>query len=369
MNHCSAIADTPDWLQSFRERVARERIPFTGILELTRRCDLRCRHCYLGDQTERPDSAIPERETKAVLQSLDEWAEAGCLHLVLTGGDPMLRNDFGAIYRHAAECGLLITVFCNAMRVTPTLLELFQAFPPRSVEISLYGATAPTHEAVTRVPGSHARAWRGIDRLLDAGIRVVLKTVLMTLNQHELPAMKAQAEARGCSFRFDAAIFPALSGRDVQPLDLRVPPETAVAWDLAFPERRRRLARAVEQGSRRPPDERVYACGAGNTGFYVDAVGNYSPCLMTTHHRYPAKGRTFIEIWNTDLGEIRRKTRSRTDGCLTGALRGACSHCPAFNHLETGDEEVDSDYMRETSERRYAALRPTPEDKEVAVDA
>jgi len=368
MNSCFAITDTTDWLRAFRQRVARKRIPFTGMLELTRRCNLRCRHCYLGNPDDRPQGHRRERTTGEIKQSIEEWALAGCLHLVITGGDPMMRKDFSGIYRHAVEQGLLVTVFCDGVLVTDDILELLRELPPRSVEISIYGATAPVYETVTRVPGSYAQAWKGIHSLIENGIRVVLKTVIMTLNQHELGDMAAQAEALGCAFRFDAAIFPELAGCDAQSLALRVSPETAVAWDLAFPERRARLAKAVDLAARRPPAETLYSCGAGNTAFYMDAYGDYSPCLMTKHYRYPGNGRSFHEIWNTDLSEIRQQRRTRTDGCLTGALRGACSHCPAFNYLETGDEEVDSDYMRETTERRYAAVHPTRKDKEVAID-
>jgi len=380
MNTCLQIADSSEWLHALRARAARERIPFTANLELTRRCNLRCRHCYLGSQDQSLESRIPERDAGAVRKSLDEWAEAGCLHLVITGGDPMMRQDFVEIYRYAVELGLLVTVFCDGILVTDAILDVFREYPPRSVEISIYGATAATYESVTRVAGSHAFAWRGIRRLVDAGIRVALKTVIMDLNQHELKAMAAQAEELGCPFRFDAAIFPCIAsgpqpsppaplpvgeGSMASPIDLRVAPEVAVEWDLAFPERRRRLARAIKKASGRPDSENVYSCGAGNTAFYVDPFGNFSPCLMTTHYRYPGAGRDFRDIWANDLREIRHKKKTRNgEGCLTGVLRGACSHCPAFNYLETGNEETDSDYMRKTAELRYAAIVSSDEYKE-----
>ncbi len=386
MKSCLEIMDPAAWLRTFRARAARERIPFSAYLELTRRCNLRCRHCYLGSQDEHHQSAGVERDTIAVKKSLDEWAQAGCLHLVITGGDPMIRSDFAEIYRHAAELGMFTTVFCDGILVTDKIIGLFGEYPPRSVEISIYGATAPVYESVTCIAGSHALAWRGIHRLVDAGIRVALKTVLLTLNQHELAAMVAQAEALGCPFRFDAAVFPCIAsgtqpsplaplpggegsiadGAQASPLDLRVSPEVAVRWDLAFPERRRRLARALKAANACPVSENVYACGAGNTSFYVDPFGNLSPCLMATHYRYPEKGRSFHDIWSGDLLNMRLKKRTRDGGCLTGPMRGVCTHCPAFNYMETGNEETDSGHMRKTTELRYAAILSTEEYKEKA---
>lgn len=350
-------------MNAFRARAGARRVPLSAVLELTRRCNLRCVHCYLGEKAAR--AADPERDTAAVCRSLDEWAEAGCLELLITGGDPMMRDDFAAVYRHAAESGMLVTVFCDGVLVTDAIVALFRELPPRWVEVSIYGATADTYERVTRVPGSHARAWKGIRRLVEAGVRLKLKTMLLTLNQHELGEMAEQARAMGCQFRFDAAVFPCLTdpggeaqpATDAAPLHLRVSPEVAVAWDLAFPERRRKWAAAIEKHrSGHLAGSGVYACGAGVNGFFADAYGNLSPCLMATHFRYRQQGRPFLDIWNREMIEIRAMRRTLPDGDLYGPMRGACSHCPALNRLETGDEETESDYMKETTRLRYEAL-------------
>jgi MoaA/NifB/PqqE/SkfB family radical SAM enzyme len=346
--------DTDQWLRAFQANAARKRIPIKAHLELTSRCNLRCQHCYLGDQLEQHRRRRLERDTAAVMRSLEEWAAAGCLQLVITGGDPMMRRDFKEVYRHAVGLGMFVTVFCDGILVSDAIVDLFREYPPRSVEVSIYGATAETYEKVTQVPGSHAAAWSGIRRLLDTGVKVALKTVLLTLNEHELGQMAAQAEAVGCAFRFDAAIFPCLPGHaEEDPLVLRVAPEVAVKWDLAIPGNLEKWVQKIEDNRKHPVSDSVYSCGAGATAFYADPYGVLSPCLLTTHYQYKAAGRSFDEIWETDLAEIRAKKRTRSESHLTGDLRGACTHCPAMNYLETGDEELDSDYMKETVALRY----------------
>ena len=345
-----------EWTQGFRVRAHRRRIPISVTLELTSRCNLRCQHCYLGDQEAQHARRGRERSTEAVKASLREWAEAGCLYLLITGGDPMMRDDFAEIYRCACELGMLVTVFCDGILVDDAIIELFKEFPPRKVEISIYGATAGTYELVTQVPRSHAEAWQGIDRLCENGIRVGLKTVLLTLNEQELDAMEAQAKAHGLPFRYDAAVFPCLPNQSNEPLDLRVAPETVVAHDFATPERRQMWMERMEQTSAEPPDDRLYHCGAGATGFFVDPFGNFSPCLMAGHYQTVQGSRSFKELWQEDLGEIQKKKCSGKSGCLTGELRGACVHCPAMNFLETGDEETESTYLKETTRLRYQAM-------------
>jgi len=345
-----------EWTLGFRARAHRNRIPVSATLELTSRCNLRCRHCYLGDQDTQHAQCAEERSTGEVKTSLKEWADAGCLYLLITGGDPLMRNDFAEIYRTACELGLIVTVFCNGTLVEEAVIALFKEFPPRKVEISVYGATAETYEAVTCIPGSYAKALAGIDQLCANGIRVGLKTVLLTLNRHELDAMEAQAKERELPFRYDAAVSPSLTESSNAPLDLRVSPEKVVAHDFSSSKRRRQWIDKLEQTNALPESDRLYTCGAGATGFYSDPFGNLSPCLMTTHYRVRQNDRSFFDLWNRELGSIQKKKKTSMNTCLSGSLRGACVHCPASNYLETGDEEKESTYIIKTTELRYRAV-------------
>lgn len=348
-------AVTLEWTTGFRTRAARTRTPVSATLELTRRCNLRCAHCYLGDQAEQHRLRDREMDTEAVQAALSEWAGAGCLYLCITGGEPMLRRDFAEVYRHARELGLVVTVFCNGTLVTDEIVALFRELPPRKVEISIYGATAGTQDTVTGTPGSHARAWAGIRRLHAAGVRVELKTLLLTTNRHEHGAMEAQARELGVGFRHDAAVFPCLTGGSTRPLALRLPPEEAVRHDLATDERRSMWREKIEKTAAHPEDDRLYTCSAGLTAFHADPYGTLFPCLLAVNYATPSTGRPFLEAWNSGLGTIRDRKRTRPGGSFSGDLRGACTHCPAFNRLETGDEEQESACMQETTRLRYEA--------------
>jgi hypothetical protein len=132
-----------------------------------------------------------------------------------------------------------------------------------------------------------------------------------------------------------------------------------VRLDMALPEQREKWTRSVLSGRTRADSDRLYPCGAGATSFYADPYGYLSPCLMTKHYRYAGQGRAFSAVWAEDLAGIRSLKRTRTDSSFAGVLRGACTHCPAFNKLETGDEEIESDYMRTTTRLRYEAVMET----------
>jgi len=345
-----------EWMSQFRQQVTARRVPISGILELTSRCNLGCVHCYLGPQKDQWAKRDQELSSERQLEIISEVAAAGCLYLALTGGEPMLHPDFARIYRHARQQGLIVTVLCNGTLVNEPIVELFTEYPPAAVEVSIYGATRATYEAVTRVDGSHARCLRGIRRLVDARLPVRLKTVMLTLNSHEVEDIRQLADGFGVPFRTDGAIFPRLSDGSHDPLRLRVSPEEAVRRELSDPQQVQRWVTYVDTQAGRSPSQSLYRCGAGVTGFYIDPFGQASPCLMTTQHRHSLSGRSFASLWEHELRQLGSKRPRDAEGCHTCEMRAACAGCPAFSYQETGQEDVPPEYVCETTRLRWSTM-------------
>lgn len=364
------------FLERFRGKARAERVPLAGALELTQRCNLRCVHCYLGSlrgpraaETGAGPSGGPsgpagpigprasarELGTARMLALLDEVVEEGCLQLLFTGGEPLLRRDFREIYRHACERGLLISVFTNATLVDEALCSLFRELPPAVVDVTLYGATAATYEAVTQVAGSYARCLAGIDRLLENGVRLGLKTVVLNSNVHEFEAVRAMAESRGVPFRYDAAVSAALDG-DVAPTTYRLTEREAIDLELADEVRvsewrRRRTAAAGGSVPRR-----LYGCGAGVSSFFVDAVGTLYPCLMARSVSYDVRYGDFARGWREAIPQLHDRGPGRAAGCAVCEARSVCDLCPGFAALETGAEDGRSDYLCRIGRARLEAI-------------
>lgn len=346
-----------DWMAGFRSRIADRRVPLMGTIELTSRCNLKCVHCYLGPQEEQWKKRSQEMSTEKVLSVVDEIVAAGTLYLLITGGDPMVHRDFKKVYRYAREQGLLVTVFCDGILVNDEIIELFTELPPFVVEVSLYGATAEVYEAVTRVKGSYPKAIKGIKRLLDNGIRVGLKTVLMTVNRHEMDAMRAIAEGFGVPFRMDNAIFPCLPNSSKDPLQYRITPKQAVEAELSDPKRAQEWVSYIDSRKGTPQGETTYRCGAGVNSFHVDPFGFASPCLMTTQYRHSLKDRSFESLWGQELVQLRSHKPREEYGCNSCEMQVACSGCPGFNYQETGHEDVKSQYVCDTTKERWEAIQ------------
>jgi len=346
---------TVEYLREFNRKAAQQRIPLSGSIELTHRCNLKCAHCYLGVAAAGGETGKAELSTAQVLSVLDQATEAGCLNLLITGGEPMLRQDFPAIYRHAKQNGLLVTVFTNGTLITDDILDLFSELPPRQVEISLYGATAATYEAVTGAPGSFERCLAGIQSLLDARLHVGLKTILMTLNRHEFFAIQQMAEDMGVRFRFDAAITPCLNG-DPAPLQLRVSAEEAVAKEMADKERIKKWCDFFAKHGNVASTGILYQCGAGVTAFHIDPYGCLRPCLMVAEPSCDLATSSFASGWQTVIPRLHERKETATSVCTRCDKRALCGYCPAFFAKENGAEDVPSEYLCTMGRLRYEAI-------------
>ena len=345
-----------EWMTGFRQKTVQQRVPISGILELTSRCNLKCVHCYLGPQEEQRKKRDLEMSTQRVKGLIDDLANNGCLYLIITGGDPMVRKDFPEVYTYAKEKGMVVTIFCDGVLVTDKIVKLFQQLPPFNVDISVYGSTAATYEAITQIKGSFPKFLKGIDRLKEGGIPFSLKTVLMTINKHELGAMRNAAAALGVNFRVDSAIFPCLPTQDHEPLDLRVAPDEAVELELSDPKQLKNWLDFADQHKNSPDSDELYTCGAGVTNFYVDPLGFASPCLMTTNYRYPVEENGFAGLWDNELIQLHSKKPREEYGCNSCEMKVACTGCPAFNFQENGHEDIKSDYNCESTSHRWQLM-------------
>jgi radical SAM protein with 4Fe4S-binding SPASM domain len=329
------------------------RYPLAGTLEVTERCNLACRHCYINQPAGSPAARRRELTTAQTTGLLDQMAAAGCLFLLITGGEPLLRPDFSEIYGRARHSGMLVNLFTNGVLLTPAIADLLADMRPLTIEITLYGATAETYEQVTRSPGSYARCRRGIDLLLERDLPLSLKTVLLTTNRHELPVMRALAAELGVTFRYDGTLWPRLDGGE-QPYNYRLSIDEMIALDGADPERQAQWDKTAAlfsgAGTRA---EYVYNCGAGVNTFHVDSFGQMSICTMSRRTSCDLLQMSFGEAWQ-HLGALRTLKRRMGTACEACTAGGLCMQCPGWSQAVHGDDETPVDFVCQLGRLRMA---------------
>ena len=334
------------------------RVPLEGTLETTFRCNLACVHCYVNQPAGSRAERTKELELARLTALVDEFEAEGCLDLLITGGEVLLRADFPELYLHAVRAGLRVTVFTNGTLVTDRIAELFAEFHPACVEISLYGMTRETYERVTRVPGSFDRCLRGIRKLHEAGVPLKLKTMVLSWNAHEVAAMRRFAEELGVDFRHDSLLNPRVDcGANRNP-ELQVDPERAVALDLDDPGLRAAYGQSFRDAVAAGPStsEEVYTCGAGQMGFTVDPYGKLQLCQLSRRASFDLRAESFARGWHEFLPAARSRRWQSDAVCRRCSLRPVCGNCPGAAEMELGDAEARVAQFCEITHLRAHAL-------------
>ena len=336
-------------------RVAAERTPLDGSMELTFRCNLRCAHCYVSTRSGDRWAKRQELTTSEVLNLADEVADLGCLTMVLTGGEALLRPDLPEIYRHLKTRGFLVALFTNGTLVTERVADLLAEWPPLAVEISLYGSTPEVYERVTGVPGSYRRCIRGIELLLDRKVRVRLKTVPLTLNLSEMEEMRALATGYGMNFRWDPLVNCRLDGSG-GPLEVRLRPEQIVALDRREPRRVRELRENLAKTDFVGAGAELFDCNAFRHSFHIDPYGRLMPCMLVRRPAYDLRAGSFRYGWQEVFPAMQQRPRTKTNACRGCRLTAVCEQCVGWAQLETGDPEGLVPFLCELAHARAEAF-------------
>lgn len=341
------------------------RIPVDGTIEITNRCPLECAHCYNNLPMQDGSARGRELSTEDHKRILDELFDMGCLWLLYTGGEIFARADFLEIYRHAHAKGFLITLFTNATMITERIADSLAEHPPFDIEVTLYGRTKATYESLTGIPGSFEKCLRGINLILQRSLPLKLKTVALTINKHELAAMKKFAADLGVEFKFDPMINPRIDCSS-SPLAVRLTPADIVSLDLDDPERVSEWRRLAIDCAPVLPEEAearlLYECGGGVNSFAIDPYGDMSICVLSHFDRYNVRDGTVREGWEQFLRKVRTRKISRVTKCTRCALKSLCGSCAANAELETGDPEAPVDFLCKTAHLRAEVFGvPVPE--------
>ena len=315
---------------SFLKKIRRYGIPFNPVFELTSKCNLSCVHCY----QKQVENELTFKEITSVLGQLKD---AGCLKIIFTGGELTLRKDFKDIYRDAYEKGFAITVYTNGTLLCPETLRLLSDQSPLAVECSLYGATAETHDGITGGSGSFDTTLRNLRWMKEAGIHVVVKTVVMTMNLKELGLIRDLTTDLGVVFQPTFRIFtPADPQRSVS--HLRVSSED--------------IQNSVSEKSYDPPlidgdenrEKEDFLCNAGRDSCCIVADGEVYPCTVLRAKCGNLQEQSFQEIWQDSprLKEWRSVTENDYPLCASCKWKEKCRFCPGMGFMEHGNPLIPS---------------------------
>ena len=219
----------PQLRKHLYEKAARNKTPINGGFELTPRCNMNCRMCYIRMSQE-------EMEVRGREFTAEEWiemgricADQGMLFLLLTGGEPFLRKDFRQIYTELKKLGLIISINTNGTMIDEETVEWLRQDPPSRINVTLYGGSNETYRRLCMHPTGYDAATKAIDLLQKAGIYVSINASFTKYNVEDMDAIYAFAKNRGLKVSAETYMFPPVRSAKEGAVDevVRFTPEEA----------------------------------------------------------------------------------------------------------------------------------------------
>jgi MoaA/NifB/PqqE/SkfB family radical SAM enzyme len=351
------------------EQAKEKRIPLIGQFELTARCNLQCKMCYVCQPANDKQAMARERTAKEWIKLAEEARDAGMLYLLLTGGEVFLRKDFREIYEALSMMGFNIEIYTNATLITPEIAKWLGKIPPSRVGVTLYGSSPETYENVCGHADGFNRAMRGVNLLLEEGIALKLKTTIIRSNVKDFDRIADIAKELGVELGIVNYISPRREG------DITIPElERLSPYELSEFERHIRTEAEKKKvrnlNELNIPSYKIdtekdneilnnsitneiysgFSCTAGTCSFWVTWDGRMSPCGdIGQPNTFPFKV-GMIEAWYS-LQTIYSSVRE-CDECKGCRHKDFCMACPARLKIETGWFDKAAPYLCELAKRR-----------------
>lgn len=351
---------------TFAAYAAQRHVPLGGTFELTSRCNLRCKMCYV--RLDKPQMDLIGRELTAGewITLAREAADAGTLNLLITGGEPLIREDFEEIYLALSNMGFIISLNTNATLMTPELLKLFKKYPPTATNVTLYGASPETYGKVCGNPDGFNQTLRGLDLLSEVSTVLEVRSTFIRDNMHELDGLRKIANRYTKRFAINTNVFRPIRGANTDVENCRL--TLAQVFDIseANAEYYMKLsceteealeknmetdhyAQAKEYGFDLPP--KIIKCLAAKSMYWITWDGKMLPCgTFSSPYTLPLE-EGFKSAW--DRLPALLESISLPQECISCEYaNGKCSNCPAILQAESGTFDKISPYICEIAKER-----------------
>ena len=336
--------------------------PYLVAINLTRRCNLNCAHCYMDAEQKATGQGdeLSSQELDHLL--LEIAAEAPGAIIVLTGGEPLLRQDLPELVATGAKAGLQMVLGTNGVLLDPQRIAELRAAQLSGMGISLDATRAEDHDAFRGVPGSFDRTMDAIGSCKEAGIHVQIHFTVTRSNQDQIEEVALLAREMGASIINFFFLICVGRGERVIDLnsaeyehaltkiaDLQAEQNGIMVQARCAPHFKRIL---YERDSASPfTRARGYdggGCLAATRYCRIDPRGEVTPCPYMEISAGSIRDRSFRAIWR-DSPLFRSMREPRLEGrCGSCEYSLLCGGCRARSLVETGNlmaEDPSCEYV------------------------
>ncbi len=340
--------------------------------EITRRCNLKCVHCRSSSQLEARDH--PDFSFEEACRVIDDIASYATPVVVLSGGEPLLRDDVFEIAAYGTKKGLRMCLATNGTLVTEEKCLKMKESGIKMVSLSLDGSTAEVHDDFRNVKGAFDGMIRAAGLFKKHSIPFLINSSFTKRNQDEIPKVYKLAKELGATAWYMFMIVPTGRGEDMMeeltPADVY---EEILEWHyemekneddiLVRPTCAPHYYRVVLQKKKESGDDfkrrtlnfstgGAKGCLAGQLISLIDVDGNVLPCSYFPLEAGNIRKQSFKEIWeDSKLFNDLRDFKSYKGTCGACEYVNVCGGCRARAYAMTGD------YMEEEPFCSYVPLK------------
>lgn len=306
---------------------------YSATFELTYSCNEKCVHCYAV----LPNSVSNERHLtlEKCKDLINELRQMNCFHLIFTGGDPFMFEGFTDVLKYARYQQFSFDIYTNGQAIAnnPTIVDLISSLHPRTFYISLYGATAKTHDTITQINGSFDKTIYAIKLLRRENISVVLNVMIMKPNYTEAEMIMSLAKELGVEYRIGLSIIRKNNG-DSAPLAYFID-DVAIIEEVI----QKNNYDIVSMDARPSSVQSGLLCGAGTTSLCISPNGDVYPCVSLKHKFGSVFEESLQDIWNRPAKKefVYSLTWENTKKCMDCKFQKYCPHCIGISEAECGD--------------------------------
>jgi len=192
------------------------------LWEVTKGCNLRCIHCRATATELMSPADLPTGKALNIISQIAKFANP---ILVLSGGEPLYRQDIFQLAEYATGLGIRTALATNGTLVTKDVAEKIKNAGIKRVSISLDGSDAVTHDTFRGIPGAFDAAVYGMKNLQQVGVSVQINTTIARHNAHQLPDVLTLARRLGADALHTFLLVPVGCGVDIATEQMVAPEE------------------------------------------------------------------------------------------------------------------------------------------------
>ena len=339
------------------EKATQMRAPLMAAFELLPVCNLRCKMCYVRRPMEDVRSCGGLRSADWWLRIAREAAEMGLCYPLLTGGEPLLHPEFPEILAKMQEMGLQVSINSNGTLIDREKARWLGRHRPTRINITLYGASAETYEALCGDGSAFERVRRGVDFLKEYGVPVKFNCSVTPYNVRDLEKITAYAKEQQIPLQTATYMFPPLRRDSTQigTNDRLTPEEAARArvkadflqaepeWFVGQAQRYAHFVPLDQLPELCPENPAHMTCRAGICSFWIDWQGQMANCGMYNSAVVRIEDRPFAEAWR-ELVERTAEVEYLPE-CVACPNQRLCHPCISMIACECGQWKGRPEYV------------------------